>query len=149
MYRVCFVCLGNICRSPMCESIFTHLLKEENISTIEAFSMGTSAEELGNPVYRGTREVLRKHGIKVVDHYADVLMPSDYEDYDLFVCMDEGNVRACNRILGKDDKTVKLTYFTGSSRDVADPWYTGNFDVTFDDCYKGCKALLEFIKESI
>ena len=131
----------------MCESIFTHLLKKEKIGDISVYSLGTSSEELGNPVHRGTREALAKHGIKTVDHRADVLTRRDLNEYDLFVCMDSQNVRSCARILGDSAKVVKLTEFLGRNDDVADPWYTGNFEATFEDCYAGCVALLEYLKE--
>jgi len=129
----------------MCESIMTYLLKETATTGILVSSAGTSSEEYGNPTHRGTVEVLFKHGIRSLPHRAVNLTPNDYQKYDMFVCMDSSNIRACKRIFGDDRRVFSLMEFTGKNRDVADPWYTGDFDKTFEDCYRGCVALLDHL----
>lgn len=144
---IVFVCLGNICRSPMCESIMTYLLKQNEID-IHVYSLGTSDEEYGNPIHRGTKNKLYSMGIPIIPHFAEQIERRDYERYDLIIGLDHSNIRNLHRIFGsdKDDKIKLLLSFAGEDRDVRDPWWTGNFDETYDDCMKGCQALLEYIK---
>lgn len=153
MKRIMFVCHGNICRSPMAEFIFRKMLKDEGIS--ESFvvsSSATSTEEIwgdvGNPVYPPAKKELLKHGITCEGKRAVQLRKSDYQKYDLFLCMDSMNVRNALRILGsdKDGKVKKLMDYTDEKGDVADPWYTGRFDVTYRDIENGCRALLNDLK---
>lgn len=145
---IVFVCLGNICRSPMCESIMSYLLKQNGIDDLHVYSLGTSDEEYGNPIHRGTKNKLYSEGIPIIPHKASQIERNDYDRYDLIVGLDHSNIRSLYRIFGsdKDDKIRLLLSFAGEDRDVRDPWWTGNFDETYDDCMKGCKALLEHIK---
>ena len=154
MKKIMFVCHGNICRSPMAEFIFKKMLDERNLSS-EYFvsSSATSTEEIyngvGNPVYPPARAELAKHGISCRDKRAVQLTKEDYHKYDLFICMDSNNVKNALRIFGTDpeNKIRKLMEYAGSSADVADPWYTGNFFVTYDDIFKGCKGLMDFLEK--
>lgn len=145
---IVFVCLGNICRSPMCESIMTYLFEQNGIDDIHVYSLGTSDEEYGNPIHRGTKNKLYSMGIPIIPHFAEQIERSDYERYDLIIGLDHSNIRNLHRIFGsdKDDKIKLLLSFVGEDRDVRDPWWTGNFDETYDDCMKGCQALLDYIK---
>lgn len=149
-----FVCHGNICRSPMAEFILKDMVARRRIAdNFIISSTATSTEEIwgdiGNPVYPPAKAELAKHGISCDGKRAVQLKKSDYEKYDLFIGMDSMNIRNMHRILGgdPDEKIRKLMEFTGSGKDVADPWYSGNFDVTYRDIYKGCEALLEYLSE--
>ena len=150
MIKIMFVCHGNICRSPMAEFVLKDMVKKagrENEFVIA--SSATSTEEIwggvGNPVYPPARDELKKHGISCEGKRAVQVKKSDYENYDYLICMDENNMRNIRRIIGSDpeDKIVKLLSFTGENRDVADPWYSGDFETCYRDIYNGCKALLE------
>ncbi len=150
MKRIMFVCHGNICRSPMAEFIFKKMLSEEELT--ERFvvaSSATSTEEIwgdvGNPVYPPAKRELLKHGITCEGKRAVQLKKSDYDKYDYFIAMDSMNVRNIMRIFGsdKDGKVSRLLDHTDEKRDVADPWYTDRFDVTYSDIEKGCRALLK------
>ena len=152
MKRIMFVCHGNICRSPMAEFIMKDIVRRRGIA--EDFviaSSATSTEEIwgdiGNPVYPPAKEELRRMGISCEGKRAVQLKKSDYDKYDLFVGMDSMNIRNMHRILGNDPegKIRKLMDFTGKDGDVADPWYTGNFDVTRRDICEGCEALLDYL----
>ena len=146
MPNILFICHGNICRSPMAEFVMKDLVEKCGKSDdflIE--SRATSTEEIGNPVHQGTRRKLAEHGISCSGKRAVQLRKSDYEKYDLLICMDDWNVRNTLRIIVSDpqNKVRKLLSFAGESGDIADPWYTGNFDKTYDDVLRGCTALLE------
>lgn len=148
--RIMFVCHGNICRSPMAEFVFKELAEKRGAASLfEVASSATSAEEIGNPVYPPARAELNKHGINCNGKYAVRLRKDDYEKYDLFIGMDSANIRNMLAVFGKDpDKKIhKLLDYTESGGDVADPWYSGKFDVTYRDVYNGCSALLNFILE--
>lgn len=152
MIKIMFVCHGNICRSPMAEFVLKDMVKNKGISDefyIE--SAATSYEEIGNPVHRGTKNKLAEFGISTKGKYAKKLMKSDYDNFDLFIGMDSANIRNMNRIFGDDpeNKIHKLLEYAGIYRDVADPWYTGDFDTTYDDVYLGCKSLLKQLKEDL
>lgn len=130
----------------MAESVMAYLVAKEGLSEqFEIFSAATSREELGNPPHYGTVEKLRQEKIPVVPHRAQQMIKNDYEYYDYLIGMDDNNIRNMLRIVGTDsnNKIAKLLSFAGSSKDIADPWYTGNFDATFNDVMKGCKALLD------
>ncbi|MDE6551258.1 MAG: low molecular weight phosphotyrosine protein phosphatase [Clostridia bacterium] len=143
MIRVMFVCLGNICRSPMAEFIFRSKVEAAGLSDkIEVASSGTSDEEEGNRVHRGTARVLDRLGIDYSGKRAVQITASDRDKYDYFIAMDSSNVRALNNI---GIRSVKLLSFCGDNRDVADPWYTGNFDKTYEDVDLGTDALLAYI----
>ena len=146
MPNILFICHGNICRSPMAEFVMKDLVEKCGKSDdflIE--SRATSTEEIGNPVHQGTRRKLAEHGISCSGKRAVQLRKSDYEKYDLLICMDDWNVRNTLRIIVSDpqNKVRKLLSFAGESGDIADPWYTGDFDETYDDVLRGCTALLE------
>ena len=146
MKKIMFVCHGNICRSPMAEFVMKDMVKKagkEKEFIIE--SSATSWEEHGNPVHYGTADILRKKGIPFTKRSATILEKEDYNKYDLFICMDSRNIRNALRILGNDpDEKIRLLMeYTGVSRDVADPWYTGDFSTTYKDINEGLMALLE------
>ncbi|MDD7410719.1 low molecular weight protein-tyrosine-phosphatase [Fusobacterium gastrosuis] len=147
MIKVLFVCHGNICRSTMAESVFTHMVKERKIENqFEIFSAGTSREEIGNPVHYGTLNKLKELSIPVVPHRAVQMTKEDLEHYDYIIAMDDNNIRNIERIIGgKNEKVKKLLSFTGSITDIADPWYTEDFDKTYEDIKKGLNAFLEKI----
>lgn len=152
MIKIMFVCHGNICRSTMAESVFTELVHQAGRS--DAFVIGsaaTSTEEIGNSPHYGTVAKLRQVGIPLVPHRARQVRANEYANWDLIIGMDSANMRNLRRIFERepeaqaDDcaKLIKLLSLTGSDRDVADPWYTGNFDATYEDVLAGCKALLK------
>ena len=151
MIKILFVCHGNICRSTMCELYFTHIVKRDRIAHLfEIDSAATSREEIGNGPHYGTRSKLKQMGIEVIPHRARQMTRDDYLNYDYLIGMDRENIRNMTRIAGGSDsqgKIYKLLTFAGKSNDVADPWYTGNFDVTYRDVSEGCEALLEFLRE--
>lgn len=150
IYRIMFVCHGNICRSPMAEFVFKNIAKNNGAeNNFIVRSCATSDEEIGNPVYPPAKAELAKHGISCDGKFAVRLLSSDYDKYDLFVCMDGNNVRNASRIFGGDEKgkIVTLLSFTGFDRDVADPWYFGQFDKTYADILAGCSALFDYLTE--
>lgn len=133
--KILFVCHGNICRSTMAQSIFSHLDTE---SAFFVDSAATSYEEIGNPMYPPARRVLAKHGIPIVPHRARRLESSEYGKWDLFVCFDDENLRLSRRILGGDPEgKIRLLL----NREIDDPWYTDDFETAYDDINAGCRAL--------
>lgn len=145
MIKVLFICHGNICRSTMAQYVLQDMLEKENKSAdFYIDSAATSYEEIGNPVHHGTRAKLASEGIYCGDHRARRMTRQDYDDYDFIIGMDTENIRNIMRIIGKDteNKVYKLLAFAGESGDIADPWYTGNFDVTYDDVVRGCRGLI-------
>ena len=151
MIKIMFVCHGNICRSPMAELVLKNMLEEQGVANMAyVCSSATSTEEIGNPVYPPARAELAKHGISSDGKYSAQLTRADYDKYDLFVGMDAANIRNMHRILGgdPDGKIIKFMSFAGEDRDVADPWYTGGFDVTYRDVVRGCERIVEYIKEN-
>lgn len=147
MIKVLFICHGNICRSPMAEFVLKDMVAKRGLSDrFIIASAATSREEIGNPVHPGTKRKLREYGISTEGKYAVQLTKQDYEKYDYLIGMDSYNIRNMERILGpKEKKIYKLLEFVGSDADVADPWYTGDFDRTYIDVKRGCEALLERI----
>ena len=147
MIRVLFICHGNICRSPMAEFVMKDLVKKQGRENeFYIASAATSTEEIGNPVHRGTREKLREYGISTAGKYAVRLQKADYENYDWLIGMDQWNIRNMLRILGKDpeNKVRLLLDFTDrKGEEIADPWYTGNFDDTYRDVLEGCLGILD------
>ena len=145
--RVLFVCHGNICRSPMAEFVLKDLAKKARRDDLIIASAGTSAEELGRDTHHGTKKELKAHNIEFFPRHARQVAKNEYENWDIFVVMDSANKRNLERIFGGDPqgKIAKMMSFVGSGADVADPWYTDNFELTFSDIYKACKALLEQI----
>ena len=148
--KILFICHGNICRSTMAESVMTHLVKQNHLDHLfEISSAATSREEIGNPPHYGTVNKLRRVGIPVVPHRAVQMTKEDYRKYDYLIGMDTANIRNMNRIVGSDPegKIYKLLSFAGSGGDVADPWYTGDFDATYRDVLAGCEGLIRFLQE--
>lgn len=148
---ILFVCHGNICRSPMAESVFTHMVNERGLKDEFIIrSAATSTEEIGNPVHHGTVDILKKHGIPLVPHRAVQMRKDDYGRYDYIIGMDEWNGRNIMRILraDPDGKVHSLLDFSENPRPIADPWYTGDFVSTYNDITEGCEALLKKIKEA-
>lgn len=134
----------------MAESVMTHLIKERGLESLFSISSAaTSREEIGNPPHHGTVNKLRQAGIPVIPHRAVQMTKQDYVEYDYLIGMDTANIRNMNRIAGGDPegKIYKLLTFAGSDRDVADPWYTGDFDATYRDVMAGCEGLLEYLME--
>ena len=155
MYKIMFICHGNICRSPMAEFIFKNMLAEKGLEgKYEVSSSATSTEEIwggvGNLVYPPARAELKKHGIDCGGKRAVQLKKSDYGKYDLLICMDSRNIINAKRIIGDDpeNKLRKLMDYTSRGGDVADPWYTDRFDVTYRDVTEGCAALLEELESA-
>ena len=149
MIKINFVCHGNICRSPMAEFVFKDMVKKAGIAEhFEICSSATSTEEIGNGVHYGTRRKLAEVGISAEGKRAVQFKNADYSRFDYIVVMDSNNMRNLMRIIGKDadSKVHKLLDFALGG-DIADPWYTGNFDLTYDDVVMGCKGLLDFIMQ--
>lgn len=150
MIKVLFVCHGNICRSTLAESVFTYKVKELGLG--EQFiidSFATSTEEIGNPPHRGTVKKLREVGIPLIPHRAKQITWADYNKFDYIIGMDTANIRNLNRMLRNDPegKIYKFLTFAGTGRDIADPWYTGNFDETYEDVMEGCDGFLKYLTE--
>ena len=151
MVKVMFVCLGNICRSPMAEFVLKDLVRRRGIENefyIE--SSATSFEEVGNGVHYGTINKLNSVGIPIENRKAKRLSKSDYEKFDYILGMEERNIDNIFRIIGKDteNKVCRLLDFSKNPRDIADPWYTGNFDETYEDILEGCESFLEKVIEN-
>lgn len=148
MIKILFICLGNICRSPMAEFLFKDMVAKRGLADkFYIASAATSSYEIGNPVHPGTRNKLAQYGIGVAGKTAVQLTKADYDKYDYLIGMESSNIRNILCIVGSDSrhKVYKLLQFAGSERDIADPWYTGNFDVTYNDIHEGCTALLEYL----
>ena len=149
MLKILFICHGNICRSTMAQSVFTHMVKSLGLdSQFEIDSAATSREEISNGPHYGTVNKLRQVGIPVVPHHARQMTRDDYLYYDYLIGMDTANIRNMIRIAGgsdSQDKIYKLLTFDDDGRDVADPWYTGDFDATYDDVLAGCEGFLEYL----
>ena len=153
MIRVLFICHGNICRSPMAEFIFKDMVSKQGLSDrFYIASAATSTEEIwngiGNPVYPPAKRELAKHGITCEGKRAVQLKKSDYNKYDYLIGMEERNRRNMLRILGKDpEKKVSLLLdYADEHGDIADPWYTGNFDITYRDVVRGCEGFLTYLE---
>ena len=148
MERILFVCHGNICRSPMAEFVMKDLVRKAGGD--ERFfiaSAATSTEEIGNPVYPPARRKLEEHGIGCAGKTARQMTAADYREYDLLIGMDSANLRNMRRICGGDPegKIRLLMDFTDRPGDVADPWYTGDFETTWRDISAGCRGLLKWL----
>ena len=148
MIKILFVCHGNICRSPMAQFVMQDLVNKKGLSDhFYIDSAATSTEEIGSGVHRGTRAVLNREGIPLGDHHAVRMKKTDYAQYDYLIGMDQWNIRNMQRIAGGDPegKICRLLDFTDHPRDIADPWYTGDFDETYRDVAKGCAQLLTYL----
>lgn len=151
MTKILFICHGNICRSPMAEFIMKKLVWNAGLSEqFEISSAATSTEEIGNPVYPPARRKLAEHGIDCSGKTARQLKNNDYEKYDLLIGMDSTNLRNMHRICGGDfaDKMHLLMKFTDRPGNVADPWYTDDFEATWQDVLEGCQGLLNDLIEN-
>lgn len=156
MTRILFICHGNICRSPMAEFIFKDLAEKNGVSgKFYVASAATSTDEIfngkGNPVYPPAEKELARHGLICEGKRAVRLQKSDYDKYDLLIGMDSANIRNILRITGGDPsgKVHKLTEYSGTGRDVDDPWYSGRFDVAFRDIDEGCRSLFDMLMQHI
>lgn len=148
MIRVLFICHGNICRSPMAEFVMKDLVEAAGLGgRFEIASAATSTEEIGNPVYPPARRKLEEHGISCAGKRARQLRREDYDRYDLLVGMDSANLRSMERICGGDPegKLRLMMDFSQHPGNVADPWYTGDFESTWRDVSEGCRGLLAFL----
>ena len=162
MPKVLFICHGNICRSPISEFVLKDMVEKLGIADKFEFvfrdmvrragredefyieSAATSREEIGNDTHPGTKGKLRENGIPFERHYARQITKADYDKFDYLIGMDDANVRNIQRICGDPEhKITKLLDHAGANRSIADPWYTGNFDETYDDVIEGCEALRE------
>lgn len=147
MPKVMFVCHGNICRSPMAEFVLKNLVLKEGLEDeFVISSSATSREEIGNPVHYGTRNLLKRYGIDTSGKYAVQLTKRDYDEYDYLIAMDQWNLSNMKRIIGEDSKkkVSLLLDYTDRKGDIADPWYTGDFETTYRDVLEGCKGFLAF-----
>lgn len=146
--KILFICHGNICRSPMAEFVMKHLVEEAGLSDqFEIASAATSTEEIGNPVYPPAKRKLAEHGIGCEGKTARQMTWDDYQYYDYIIAMDRNNLRNLRRLIGEDQdhKISLLMDYTRRPGDVADPWYTGDFETTWQDVIEGCNGLLKAI----
>ena len=151
MIRILFVCHGNICRSPMAEFIMKDLVRKAGLEErIQVASAATSTEEIGNPVYPPARRELARHGISSGGKRAVQLRREDYGAYDLLLAMDRWNLRNMERMLGGDPEgkfRLLMEYTRSPEREIADPWYSGDFETTYRDVLEGCQGLLASLTE--
>lgn len=151
MIKILFICHGNICRSPMAQFVFQDMVNKRGVADQFIIdSKATSTEELGNTPHRGTVRKMNEMGIPMIPHRAVQLNRRDYDDFDFFIGMDTWNIRNMNRILGGDPegKVYKFLSFGSDGRDIADPWYTGNFDETYADVQEGCEGFFAYLVEN-
>lgn len=151
MIKVLFLCHGNICRSTMAQCVFAHMVKKKGLEDcFEIDSAATSREEIGNGPHYGTVGKLRQEGIPVITHRARQMTRADYDYYDYLIGMDTYNIRNMQRIADGDsqDKIYKMLSFANSGRDVADPWYTGDFEATYRDICEGLEGFFEFLERN-
>ena len=148
MIKVLFVCHGNICRSPMAEFVFRDMVKKAGLEKeIYVASSATSREEIGNPVYPPAKRKLKEHGISCEGKRAIQITVDDYKNYDYIIAMESYNIRNMMKIIGndKDNKVYRLLDFTDNKKDIDDPWYSGKFDITYDEICEGARELLRYL----
>ena len=149
MIKVLFICHGNICRSTMAQSVFAHMVQQQGISDRFVIdSAATSREEIGNPPHYGTAAKLREVNIPLIPHRARQVTQSDYREFDYLICMDRNNIRNLRAMVSSDPqgKVSKFLSFASLDRDIADPWYTGNFDATYNDVIEGCEGFFAYLR---
>ena len=149
-HRILFICHGNICRSPMAEFILKDMVeKAGRAGEFEIASAATSTEEIGNDIYPPAKRILTQKGIKFNSRQARQITKHDYDYYDFIIAMDDNNIRNLKRLLGEDteNKISLMMDYAGKHRDVADPWYTGDFETTYNDIVEGCRGFLKLISE--
>ena len=148
MIKVLFVCLGNICRSPMAEMVFKDMVNKKGLSN-EFFidSAATSTEAVGEGIHHGTRNILKEKQIPFTQHISRQITKRDYNKFDYIIGMEQRNINNILKIIGEDkgNKVYRLLDFLEKPRDIADPWYTGDFETTYNDVEEGCRKLLEYI----
>ena len=151
MIKVMFVCLGNICRSPLAKFVLKDMVKKQGLEKeFYIKSSATSSEEIGNDIHYGTRDKLIQKEIAFTKRKAVKLRAEDYKKYDYIIGMEKSNVINIKRIVGEDVdyKIYRLLDFSDTPRDIADPWYTGNFENTFNDIIEGCNGFLKYLKDN-
>ena len=142
-----FVCLGNICRSPMAECVMSKMIKNKRLDDkIKVASSATSFEEAGNPIYPPAQRKLKEEGVEVLAHKARRITPRDAQEYDYIVAMEERNVRAIKQIVADRGNIYRLMDFSSTPKDIQDPWWSGDFDEAYNDIAEGCKCLLKHIE---
>lgn len=160
--KILFVCLGNICRSPMAEFLLKNRLEKEKIYNVEVSSKATSNYELGNEVHHGTKKILSKLNIDIKNKVSEKLEKKHLHEYDLIIGMDANNIRDILKILGTENRKIesindiklnevnifRFLDITDEKRDIKDPWYTGNFDETYNDIEKGIDELIKFLRKN-
>lgn len=148
MFKILFVCHGNICRSAMSEFIMKDMIAKKRLADkIQVASSATSREEIGNDMYTPAKRKLDKEHIPYTRHHARQITKSDYAEYDLILCMEQYNIRNLKKIIPDDpDNKIRLLLdYSDTSRDISDPWYSGDFDRAYDDIKEGCQRLIEFL----
>ena len=151
MIKVLFVCLGNICRSPMAKFIFKDMIYKKGLSNEFVIkSAATSYEEIGNDMHYGAKDKLNQKNIPFSKRKATRITPEDYKYYDFIIGMEESNIKNIKRIVGVnvDNKISKLLDYSDNPRDIADPWYTGNFEKTYNDIVEGCNGFIKYLEKS-
>lgn len=143
MNRICFICLGNICRSPMAEYILKDKLRKQGIKNVIVDSKATSYEEQGNDMYPKAKNILKEHNIQFSIREAKRLEKEDYDKYDVFYYMEDKNLRNIERIFDKTDKCKKLLI-----KDIEDPWYTNNFEKVYEEIDEGCQEIIKLLKNN-
>ena len=150
MIKVLFVCLGNICRSPMAQFVLKKMVAEKGLADqFEIDSAGTEyTSEDHSPIHYGTKRILDEMHVPFEEHYSHRIRPTDYAYYDYILAMDDSNIEDIQSLVGPDteNKIHRLLDFTNNPRNIRDPWYTGNFDESYWDIVEGCQAFLEHLK---